>query len=204
MASLVSWLDPRAAREVTALRGQLSGLQQQLATFTQQQQLSAQQQAAQQAQAFSEAKAADGTPLRPHFAAVRQEMARLIGAGVALLFAPRTGRETRADITRRARAAQDRVRDVAEGVTEQVVDRFEGARARIEEQIESARTVIVAKKDQVTRAMEAGREAAYQARTDLERRLAETKAAYTAGANVARAGRPTAPVSSNGDEDADA
>ena len=128
----------------------------------------------------------------------------LIGAGVALLFAPRTGRETRADITRRARAAQGRVRDVAEGVTEQVVDSFEGARARIEEQIETARSAIVAKKDQVSRAMEAGREAAFQARTDLERRLAETKAAYNAGADVARGGRPVAPVSSNGDEDADA
>jgi len=128
----------------------------------------------------------------------------LIGAGVALLFAPRSGRETRADISRRARAAQDRVRDVAEGVTDQVVDRFEGARARIEEQIDTAREAIVAKKDQVSRAMEAGREAAHQARTDLERRLAETKAAYNAGAEVARTGRSTAPVSSNGDADADA
>jgi gas vesicle protein len=127
----------------------------------------------------------------------------LIGAGVALLFAPRSGRETRADIGRRARAAQGRVRDVAEGVTEQVVDKFEGARTRIEEQIETARSAIVAKKDQVSRAMEAGREAAYQARTDLERRLAETKAAYNAGADVARSGRATAPVSSNGDADAD-
>jgi hypothetical protein len=62
----------------------------------------------------------------------------------------------------------------------------------------------VAKKEQVSRAMEAGREAAHQARTDLERRLAETKAAYNAGADVARAGRPAAPVSSNGDADADA
>jgi hypothetical protein len=35
--------------------------------------------------------------------------------------------------------------------------------------------------------MEAGREAAHQARGDLERRLAETKAAYNAGADVARA-----------------
>jgi gas vesicle protein len=128
----------------------------------------------------------------------------LIGAGVALLFAPRSGRETRADIGRRARAAQDRVRDVAEGVTDQVVDTFEGAKTRIEEQLESARTAIVAKKDQVTRAMEAGRDAAQQARTDLERRLAETKAAYNAGANVARTSRHGAPVTSNGDEDADA
>jgi gas vesicle protein len=127
----------------------------------------------------------------------------LIGAGVALLFAPRSGRETRADIGRRARAAQGRVRVVAAGVSEQVVDKFEGARTRIEEQIETARSAIVAKKDQVSRAMEAGREAAYQARTDLERRLAETKAAYNAGADVARSGRATAPVSSNGDADAD-
>jgi gas vesicle protein len=127
----------------------------------------------------------------------------LIGAGVALLFAPRSGRETRADISRRARAAQDRVRDVAEGVTGQVVDSFEGARTRIEEQIETARSAIVAKKEQVSRAMEAGREAAFQARNDLERRLAETKAAYNAGADVARTGRPAAPVGSNGDADAD-
>ena len=128
----------------------------------------------------------------------------LIGAGVALLFAPRSGRETRADIGRRARAAQGRVRDVAEGVSDQVVGTFEGAKSRIEEQLESARTAIVAKKEQVTRAMEAGREAAYQARTDLERRLAETKAAYNAGADVARSGRPAASVGSNGEADEDA
>jgi gas vesicle protein len=128
----------------------------------------------------------------------------LIGAGVALLFAPRSGEETRSDIKRRARDAQNRVRDVADEVTGQVVDTFEGARARVEEQLETARSAIVAKKDQVSRAMDAGRDAAQQARTDLERRLEETKAAYNAGANVARTGRQTAPVSSNGDEDVDA
>jgi gas vesicle protein len=128
----------------------------------------------------------------------------LVGAGIALLFAPKSGLETRSDIKRSARKAQNKVRDVAEGVTDQVVDTFEGARARVEEQLETARSAISAKKDQVSRAMEAGRDAAQQARTDLERRLAETKAAYNAGANVARSGRRGAPVTSNGDEDADA
>ena len=128
----------------------------------------------------------------------------LIGAGVALLFAPKSGEETRDDIKRGARRAQNKVRDVADQVTDQVVDTFEGARARVEEQIETARSAIVAKKDQVSRAMEAGRDAAHQARTDLERRLAETKAAYNAGADVARTGRTVTPVTSNGDEDADA
>ena len=128
----------------------------------------------------------------------------LVGAGVALLFAPRSGRETRRQIRRRAREAQDRVRDVAEEVSGQVADTFEGARARIEEQLEGARTAIVTKKEQVTRAMEAGRAAAQQARSDLERRLAETKAAYNAGADVARSGRQTVPVSADGEPDADA
>lgn len=119
----------------------------------------------------------------------------LIGAGVALLFAPRSGEETRTDIKRRARRARDTVEGVAHDVTDQVVDTFESARTKVEEQIESARATIEFKKQQVARAMEAGREAAQQARGDLERRLAETKAAYNAGADVARSGGgPRAPV----------
>lgn len=113
----------------------------------------------------------------------------LIGAGVALLFAPQTGEETRTEIKRRARRAGDKVKGVADDVTEQVVDTFESARSRVEEQIESARTALEIKKQQVARAVEAGREAAQQARGDLERRLAETKAAYNAGADVARTAR---------------
>jgi gas vesicle protein len=113
----------------------------------------------------------------------------LIGAGVALLFAPKSGPETRREISRRARKAGDAVKGVAEDVTGSVVDTFEGAKARVEEQIESARSAIETKRRQVSRAMDAGREAAQQARGDLERRLAETKAAYNAGADVARGAR---------------
>jgi gas vesicle protein len=112
----------------------------------------------------------------------------LIGAGVALLFAPRSGEETRTEITRRARRVRRKAQDVAEGVTHQVVDTFENARDRVEEQIESARLAIAEKKQQVQRAMDAGREAAQQARSELEARLAETKAAYNAGAEVAHGG----------------
>jgi gas vesicle protein len=122
----------------------------------------------------------------------------LIGAGVALLFAPRSGTETRTAISRRARRAGTTVKGVAEEVTDQVVGTFEGAKARVEEQIDSARSAIEMKKAQVARAMEAGREAAHQARGDLERRLAETKAAYNAGAEVARAGSGRGRTSSVG------
>jgi gas vesicle protein len=117
----------------------------------------------------------------------------LIGAGVALLFAPRSGPETRKEISRRARQATDKVKGVAEEVTNQVVDTYEGARAKVEEQIEAARSAIESKKRQVTRAMDAGREAAHDARAELEARLAETKAAYNAGGQVARGSRRPAP-----------
>jgi gas vesicle protein len=112
-----------------------------------------------------------------------------IGAGLALLFAPKSGAETRADIKRRARRAKDSATRVAGDVTERVTDTFQEARRKVEEQLESAREAIQAKRDQVGDAMAAGREAAADARIDLETRLAETKAAYNAGAQVARDAR---------------
>jgi gas vesicle protein len=59
----------------------------------------------------------------------------VIGAGVALLFAPRSGEATRSDIKRRARRAGEAARDVAEGVSDSVADTFETARSRVERQI---------------------------------------------------------------------
>jgi gas vesicle protein len=112
-----------------------------------------------------------------------------IGAGLALLFAPRSGAETRADIRRRARKAGDAAQRVATGVTESVADTFQDARRRVEEQIDTAREAIHVKKEQMRRAVDAGRAAADEARVDLEQRLTETKAAYNAGADVVRKAR---------------
>ena len=125
----------------------------------------------------------------------------LIGAGVALLFAPRSGEETREDIRRRARKAGDTVKGAAQGVSDQVVDTFETARFRVEEQIESARSAIELKKQQVARAVDAGREAAQQARGDLERRLAESKAQYAAGGGASRAGSTRTRIPVPADDD---
>jgi gas vesicle protein len=101
-----------------------------------------------------------------------------IGAGLALLFAPQSGVQTRRGLQRRARRAQRAARRMANGVTDTVVDGFQDARRKVEERIDSARQAIEVKKEQVQRAMEAGRAAAQQAREELERRIAETKAAY--------------------------
>lgn len=114
-----------------------------------------------------------------------------IGAGVALLLAPRSGAATRRQIRRRARRATQSAQRVAADVTGGVTDTFHEARRRVEEQIDSARQALELKKAQVQRAMDAGRAAAQDARDELERRIAETKAAYQAEADEARAAEST-------------
>jgi gas vesicle protein len=117
-----------------------------------------------------------------------------LGAGAALLLAPRSGAATRRDIKRRALRVRRAAENVANDVTDTVVDTFQDARRRVEDQIDSARHALDVKRQQVQRAMEAGRAAAQEARDELEQRIAETKAAYGAGAAVARAGRATVRV----------
>jgi gas vesicle protein len=118
-----------------------------------------------------------------------------LGAGVALLLAPRSGAATRRDIRRRALRVRRAAENVATEVTDTVVDTFQDARRRVEDQIDSARQVIDLKRQQVQRAMDAGRAAAQEAREELEQRIAESKAAYRAdqpgrtGGTVARAGQ---------------
>jgi len=112
-----------------------------------------------------------------------------VGAGLALLLAPQSGEDTRQSIKRSARRVRQAATDAVGDVRVKVQDTFETARQRVEEKIDAARGAIEMKRDQVQRAVDAGREAALQARADLERRLAETKAAYQAGAQVARDAR---------------
>lgn len=90
-----------------------------------------------------------------------------LGAGVALLFAPQSGAETR----RRLRRGVGRVTDAA-------METLEVARAEVEDRVGAVRDAVDIKKEQVSRAVEAGRAAAQQARDELERRIADTKAAY--------------------------
>ena len=120
-----------------------------------------------------------------------------VGAGIALLFAPRSGEATRRDIRRRAMRVRRAAGQVASDVADSVSDSFNDARRRVEEKLDAAREAVDLKRQQVQRAMEAGRVAAREARSELEQRIAETKAAYNAGVGVARNGRTL-------DEDSDA
>lgn len=99
----------------------------------------------------------------------------LVGAGIALLFAPKSGAETQEDIKRQARklrtAAEDRVREAQRQIEERLGEVREGVQTHI---------------DGVKEAVTAGRSAATDARTDLEKRLQRSKAAYRAGVQAAR------------------
>jgi gas vesicle protein len=99
----------------------------------------------------------------------------LVGAGIALLFAPKSGAETQEEIRERARklrtAAEERVRDAQR----QLEDRFGEVREGVQSRF-----------DDVKDAVSAGRSAASDARVDLEHKLQRSKAAYRAGVQAAR------------------
>lgn len=97
-----------------------------------------------------------------------------VGAGVALLFAPRSGRATRRDIKRRAMRAKQAAEEAVQGATDAVVDKFH-------EGVDTVRNAIDIKTQQAKRAVVAGRAAAADARTELEERIAASKAAYRSG-----------------------
>lgn len=122
-----------------------------------------------------------------------------LGAGIALLYAPRSGEETRRELGRGARRVRGAAQDAADELTDSMVGQYQQARRTVEAKLDTARQAIEIKKEQASQAIRAGREAADQARRELEARLAETRAAYRAGADVARE-RPAAPDDAAADD----
>ena len=122
-----------------------------------------------------------------------------LGAGLALLFAPSSGIETRRQIRQRAMRVRRAAEQVASDVTDTVNETFHDARRRVEERIDSARDAIDLKRRQVHRAMEAGRAAAQQARDELEQRISDTKAAYNEPATSETRGAAVGEDESSGD-----
>lgn len=101
-----------------------------------------------------------------------------VGAGIALLFAPRSGEETRRDLQQRAKRVGDQAQDFVSEMTDSVSQTINAAKEKVESRIDSTRQAVELKKRQVSNAVDAGRAAAQQARVELEQRIAETKAAY--------------------------
>ncbi len=101
-----------------------------------------------------------------------------LGAGIALLLAPKSGEETRRDIADGVKRAKDIARDAVGDLTEALEDTVATARERVQDKVHAAREAVDTRRHRVSNAVEAGRAAARDAREELEYRLAETKAAY--------------------------
>jgi gas vesicle protein len=114
----------------------------------------------------------------------------LIGAGVALLFAPQSGAETRRAIRRRTRELVDAAGRKADELRGLVEEGYERGRERVEEGLEAARRSVSERREAVRDAAEAGRAAVQSARDELERRLSEARSAR-------RASRTPAPESAD-------
>ena len=114
----------------------------------------------------------------------------LLGAGAALLFAPRSGAQTqeeiRAGVQRVRTAAEERV-DAARATAERTRDRIEDEIGDVRNRIVSVRDEIDARADRARDTFEEGRRAAREARDDLQRRVSEAKESY--GSRLERAGR---------------
>ena len=99
----------------------------------------------------------------------------VIGAGVALLFAPQSGAETRRQLKRKAR----RFRQMAEDGLDELGDRWEEGKERMRETIrEGAHRVRERVQDARERAeetVEGVRSAGQTAREELEHRLSEAR-----------------------------
>ena len=102
---------------------------------------------------------ADDSTLKPLL------LGMLIGAGLALLFAPQSGEETRRGLRRRMR----KLRAMTEEKVDELSERLGQLRTGKDEEPDTGRTPVVG-------AGEAGRATGSSAREELERRLAEARA----------------------------
>lgn len=101
----------------------------------------------------------------------------VIGAGIALLLAPRSGEDTRRMIRYNARRTSGRLRSAAMDVADTVSTQATDVRDRVSDRVDAVRAAVRRGQDQVLDAVDAGKHAAVEARSDLERRIAENKAA---------------------------
>lgn len=114
----------------------------------------------------------------------------LVGAGLALLFAPQSGEETQAEIRARARE----LRESAEG-------HVRDAQKQVEERLQAARQDVKGRVDSVKEAVDSGRLAAREARADLESKLERSKAAYRAGVSAAKEAARSEPAEDDEQDD---
>lgn len=94
-----------------------------------------------------------------------------LGAGLALLFAPQAGEETRAELRRTARKVKRRARDLADSGRDAAEELVRTGR-------DAARDIADSGRDAVRQMKRTGRSAAREAREALEERLARHRESF--------------------------
>ena len=102
------------------------------------------------------------------------------GAVLALLYAPKSGEETQAELREGAKRLREGAEEKLAELRGTAEEKYERVRNDVENRLESAKEELQDRKRQAEEALKAGRSAAKQARDDLERRVAESKASYKA------------------------
>ena len=108
----------------------------------------------------------------------------LVGAGAALLLAPQSGEETREALRERGRKLRDDAQERAEELGHRIEDGYDKARGHVEETLKTARHTFDEKRAGARDAVKAGRAAVHSARDELDRRLADARAAKVNVADV--------------------
>jgi len=99
----------------------------------------------------------------------------LVGAVAALLLAPHSGEETRAQLRERAQRLREAAEDKLDDLQDVVETGYAKTKARVEESLQSARRSIDERRDEARDTLDAGKAAVRTARDELERRLADAR-----------------------------
>ena len=120
----------------------------------------------------------------------------LMGAGAALLFAPRSGEQTQEEIRRRARQFRTAAEERVDNVRGSVSDTISRTRNQFQERFESVRDTVDAKARHAREAMESGRRVASDAGTEIRRRVEHAREEMQGSAPPNRdpSGFPRAPT----------
>jgi gas vesicle protein len=128
----------------------------------------------------------------------------LLGAGAALLLAPRSGEETQEEIRQRARrirtAAEDRVGSVRGSVSETI----NRTRSQLQDRLETVRETVDTRTQRAREVIDSGRRVATDARSELRRRVEEAREDVHAATashrdDSMRGQRPAAPPAPSAD-----
>lgn len=112
----------------------------------------------------------------------------LFGAGVALLLAPRSGRETQAELARALGGMREAADGPVDGTRQSVAGLVTRVRGGFSGRLDEVRAAVDDRVDRVRGAVDEGRLAATQARVELRRRVDEAKAAYRTNRGPAPSG----------------